>query len=62
MSSPSSREIANTIRKTQGVLESTTYPGTNEEQIKPKLEQGSGILCGRDFYLASLLNGSIGKT
>lgn len=33
------------------VLESTTYPGTTEELIKPILEQGSGLKCGEDFYL-----------
>ncbi len=33
------------------VLESTTYPGTTEEFIKPILEKGSGLVCGRDFYL-----------
>lgn len=33
------------------VLESTTYPGTTEELVKPILEQGSGLKCGRDFYL-----------
>lgn len=33
------------------VLESTTYPGTTEELIRPVLEQGSGLKCGEDFYL-----------
>lgn len=33
------------------VLESTTYPGTTEELIKPILEEGSGLRCGQDFYL-----------
>lgn len=33
------------------VLESTTYPGTTEELIKPILEKGSGLRCGIDFYL-----------
>lgn len=33
------------------VLESTTYPGTTEELIKPILEEGSGLECGKDFYL-----------
>lgn len=36
---------------TMVVLESTTYPGTTEELIKPILEKGSGLQCGRDFYL-----------
>jgi UDP-N-acetyl-D-glucosamine dehydrogenase len=33
------------------VLESTTYPGTTEELVKPKLEE-SGLVVGRDFCLA----------
>lgn len=33
------------------VLESTTYPGTTEELVKPILER-SGLKCGEDFYLA----------
>ena len=33
------------------VLESTTYPGTTEELLKPILES-SGLKCGEDFYLA----------
>lgn len=36
---------------TMVVLESTTYPGTTEELIKPILEKGSGLKCGEDFYL-----------
>lgn len=32
------------------VLESTTYPGTTEELIKPILES-SGLKCGEDFFL-----------
>ena len=38
-------------RGTMVVLESTTYPGTTEELIRPILEQGSGLVCGIDFYL-----------
>ena len=38
-------------RGTVVVLESTTYPGTTEELIRPLLEQGSGLKCGEDFYL-----------
>ncbi|NLD59972.1 MAG: nucleotide sugar dehydrogenase [Clostridiales bacterium] len=33
------------------VLESTTYPGTTEELLRPVLE-GSGLRCGVDFHLA----------
>ncbi len=33
------------------VLESTTYPGTTEELLKPIFE-ASGLKCGVDFYLA----------
>ncbi|MGI6360274.1 MAG: nucleotide sugar dehydrogenase [Acholeplasmatales bacterium] len=33
------------------ILESTTYPGTTEEVLKPALES-SGMKCGVDFYLA----------
>ncbi|MBI3601313.1 MAG: nucleotide sugar dehydrogenase [Candidatus Omnitrophica bacterium] len=46
------RSMAGYIRKdTLVVLESTTYPGTTEELIKPELEK-SGLRAGRDFYLA----------
>lgn len=34
------------------VLESTTYPGTTEELLKPILENASGLKCGEDFFLA----------
>ena len=45
-------EIAKYMTKgTMVVLESTTYPGTTEELIKPLLENGSGLKCGEDFYL-----------
>jgi len=33
------------------ILESTTYPGTTEELIRPKLEE-SGLRVGKDFFLA----------
>jgi UDP-N-acetyl-D-glucosamine dehydrogenase len=34
------------------VLESTTYPGTTDEVLRPRLERASGLKAGRDFYLA----------
>lgn len=48
----STKAIAKYLTKnTMVVLESTTYPGTTEELIKPLLEEGSGLVCGTDFYL-----------
>jgi UDP-N-acetyl-D-glucosamine dehydrogenase len=45
-------EIAKYLKKDSiVVLESTTYPGTTEELVKPLLEEGSGLVCGEDFYL-----------
>ena len=47
----STEEIAKYLTKgTMVVLESTTYPGTTEELLKPILES-SGLKCGEDFYL-----------
>jgi UDP-N-acetyl-D-glucosamine dehydrogenase len=34
------------------VLESTTYPGTTDEDLRRVLEKGSGLKAGRDFHLA----------
>jgi UDP-N-acetyl-D-glucosamine dehydrogenase len=33
------------------ILESTTYPGTTEELLRPLLEEGSGLFVPDDFYL-----------
>jgi UDP-N-acetyl-D-glucosamine dehydrogenase len=33
------------------ILESTTYPGTTDELVRPLLEKG-GLVAGRDFFLA----------
>jgi UDP-N-acetyl-D-glucosamine dehydrogenase len=46
-------EIATRLQPGQlVVLESTTYPGTTREQVKPILEAGSGLEAGKDFHLA----------
>jgi UDP-N-acetyl-D-glucosamine dehydrogenase len=46
-------EIAPHLAKgTLVVLESTTYPGTTEEDLGPALERGSGLKAGLDFHLA----------
>jgi UDP-N-acetyl-D-glucosamine dehydrogenase len=34
------------------VLESTTYPGTTDEDLREVLEAGSSLVAGRDFHLA----------
>jgi UDP-N-acetyl-D-glucosamine dehydrogenase len=46
------RSIAKNLRRGQLViLESTTYPGTTTEVIKPILEAETGLKSGTDFYL-----------
>lgn len=46
------REIGRHLRRGQlVVLESSTYPGTTEEVVKPALES-RGMISGRDFFLA----------
>jgi nucleotide sugar dehydrogenase len=48
----STRSVAEYLHKGMLViLESTTYPGTTEEVLKPILEE-SGLKCGVDFFLA----------
>ena len=39
-------------RKKLVVLESTTYPGTTDEELRKVLEKGSGLKAGKDFHLA----------
>jgi UDP-N-acetyl-D-glucosamine dehydrogenase len=34
------------------VLESTTYPGTTTQELRPVLERRSGLVAGKDFHLA----------
>jgi len=47
--------LANHLRRDQlVVLQSTTYPGTIEEFVLPKLEM-TGLKVGKDFYLAFAL-------
>jgi len=49
----STKAVAKYLRRgSMVVLESTTYPGTTEELMLPLLEEGSGLKCGEDFYLA----------
>jgi UDP-N-acetyl-D-glucosamine dehydrogenase len=44
------RELENT--KKLVVLESTTYPGTTDTDLRAVLEEGSGLKAGFDFHLA----------
>ncbi len=47
------RTIAPHLQKgTLVVLESTTYPGTTDEDLREVLEAGSGLKAGVDFHLA----------
>jgi UDP-N-acetyl-D-glucosamine dehydrogenase len=47
------RAIASSLRPgTLVVLESTTYPGTTDEDLCAVLEAGSGMKAGQDFHLA----------
>jgi UDP-N-acetyl-D-glucosamine dehydrogenase len=47
------RAVAPFLRRGQlVVLESTTYPGTTREIVKPILEGASGLRAGSDFHLA----------
>jgi len=46
-----SGSIAERMHPSLVVLESTTYPTTTEEVVKPILD-GSGLECGRDYFLA----------
>lgn len=46
------RQIRDRLRPGQlVVLESTTYPGTTDDQVRHILDQ-SGLECGRDYFLA----------
>jgi len=46
-------EISTKLQRGQiVVLESTTYPGTTRDELRPVLERGSGLEVGKDFFLA----------
>jgi len=46
-------ELAPSLKKGQlYTLESTTYPGTTAEVLRPMLEKISGLIAGKDFFLA----------
>jgi len=40
------------VKGTLVVLESTSYPGTTDEDLRKVLEEGSGLKAGVDFHLA----------
>ena len=45
--------LAQNLREGQlVVLESTSYPGTTDDVVKPILEKGSGLIAGKGFALA----------
>lgn len=45
--------IGKTLRPGQLItLESTTYPGTTRDLVKPILQKASGLKAGKDFFLA----------
>ena len=47
------QEIAKRLKPGQLIsLESTTYPGTTDEVMRPILEETSGLKQGQDFFLA----------
>ena len=47
------RRIAPYLRKGMLIsLESTTFPGTTDEDLRAVLEEGSGLKAGTDFHLA----------
>jgi UDP-N-acetyl-D-glucosamine dehydrogenase len=46
------RQVGRYLRDdTTVILESTTYPGTTDDVLRPLLEEASGLKAGRDFHL-----------
>lgn len=47
------RTLAAHLRpRTIVIVESSVYPGSTEDVVRPALEEGSGLRAGRDFHLA----------
>ena len=47
-----SRSVGKILKKGDIVVyESTVYPGLTEEECAPILENKSGLICGKDFFL-----------
>ena len=48
---PAARWPGTCARGATVIVESTSYPGTTQEQVLPWLEDGSGLVAGTDFHL-----------
>ena len=47
-----SKTVAKILKKDDVVVyESTVYPGATEEECAVILEEGSGLICGKDFFI-----------
>jgi UDP-N-acetyl-D-galactosamine dehydrogenase len=48
-----SRTVGGLLERNEAIVvyESTVYPGVTEEVCGPLLEEASGLVCGRDFFL-----------
>lgn len=47
-----SAETGSIVKNKLIILESTTYPGTTDDDLRKVLEEGSGLRAGKDFHLA----------